>query len=135
MDTNVLVSAVATRGLCADVLQVILAEHELVLGETVLRELTRVLRRKVRVSAGISDEMDAFLRRHALVVPDAPPLHLTLRDRTDLPVLAEAVAGRAEVLVTGDRDLHGAAVELPLPVLTPREFWERIRRPPTGRSS
>jgi hypothetical protein len=31
LDTNVLASAVATRGLCADVLRAVLAEHELVI--------------------------------------------------------------------------------------------------------
>ena len=127
LDTNVLVSAVATRGLCADVLQVILAEHELVLGETVLRELRRVLRQKIRMSAAMTDEVEAFLRRHAVIVAEAPPLRLRLRDRTDLPVLAEAVAGDAEVLVTGDRDLHETPAGMPLPILTPREFWERLR--------
>ncbi len=44
LDTNVVVSAVATRGLCADVLQAILAEHQLVVGEAMLRELRRVAR-------------------------------------------------------------------------------------------
>ena len=43
LDTNVLVSAFATRGLCADVLRLILAEHTLVTGEVVLRELRRAL--------------------------------------------------------------------------------------------
>lgn len=127
LDTNVLVSAFATRGLCADVLQVILAEHELVLGETVLGELRRVLRQKIRMSAAMSEEVETFLRRHAVIVPDAPPLRLRLRDRTDLPVLAEALAGEAEVLVTGDRDLHANPAVVPLPILTLREFWERLR--------
>lgn len=127
LDTNVLVSAVATRGLCADVLQVTLAEHELVLGETVLRELRRVLRQKIRMPADMINEVEAFLRRHAAIIPEAPPLRLRLRDRTDLPVLAEAMAGNADVLVTGDRDLHATPAEMPLPILTPRQFWERLR--------
>jgi type 1 glutamine amidotransferase len=40
LDTNVLVSAVATRGLCADILNLVLAKHQLVVGVTVLAELT-----------------------------------------------------------------------------------------------
>ena len=44
-DTNVLVSAVATRGLCADIVNAALAEHQLIVGETVLMELRQVLRR------------------------------------------------------------------------------------------
>lgn len=39
LDTNVLVSAVATRGLCADVFNLVLAEHHLVVSVTVLSEL------------------------------------------------------------------------------------------------
>lgn len=130
LDTNVLVSAFATRGLCADLLQVILAEHELILGATVQQELRHVLRQKLRLSSEMADEVDAFLRRRAMLVAEAPPLDLPLRDPTDLPVLAEAVAGQADVLVTGDRDLQAAPRPTPLPILSPREFWERLRSKP-----
>ena len=47
LDTNVLVSAFATRGICADVLRVVLAEHTLITSEVVLRELPRVLRTRI----------------------------------------------------------------------------------------
>ena len=56
LDTNVLVSAVATRGLCADLFNLVLAEHELIVGETVLTELKRILREKIRVPGKIIDE-------------------------------------------------------------------------------
>ena len=41
--------------------------------------------------------------------------------------MATAVDGRAEVLVTGDRDLLEAADAAPLAILSPRAFWERLR--------
>jgi len=129
LDTNVLVSAVATRGLCADILQATLAEHELVVGETVLAELRRVLRQKIRVPPDIIDEMDVFLRRQAVVVASAPVLQLKLRDPSDLPVLAEALAGEADVFVTGDRDLLDVATIATMSILTPRGFWDRLRNP------
>lgn len=47
LDTKVLVSAFATRGICADVLRVVLAEHTLITSEAVLRELSRVLRTRI----------------------------------------------------------------------------------------
>ena len=50
LDTNVLVSAFGTRGICADILTVVLAEHELVVGEAVLSELSRVLHTKMKMS-------------------------------------------------------------------------------------
>ena len=129
LDTNVLVSAVATRGLCADILQATLAEHELVVGETVLAELSRVLRQKIRVPAQTIHELDAFLRDQANIVPEAPALHLKIRDPADRLVLAEAIAGEADVLVTGDRDLLDIAARAPIPLVSPRGFWDLLRNP------
>ncbi len=133
LDTNVLVSAVAARGLCADVFNLVLAEHELIVGETVLAELRKVLREKIRVPRKIIDEFDALLRQEGIVVAKAMPLAVTIRDESDVPVLSEAVAGNAEVLVTGDRDLLDVAKKLPIRILTPRGLWEQLRNdaPPT----
>jgi len=128
LDTNVLVAAVATRGLCADVVNLIMAEHELILGEAVLTELKRVLRKKMRVPAEVIDEYDSLLRREGRVVPKAKALVVAIRDKSDIPVLSEAIAGNAEVLITGDRDLLNIAEQLPLHILTPRAWWEKLRR-------
>jgi len=127
LDTNVLVSAFATRGLCADLLQVVLADHRLIVGETVVDELRQILRRKLRLPSAAIEELDAFLRQHAEVVANTPRVQVRLRDATDLPVLAEAVAGTADVMVTGDADLLVAADRSPVPILAPRAFWELLR--------
>lgn len=129
LDTNVLVSAVATRGLCADILQATLAEHELVLGEAVLTELGRVLRQKIRVPADTIQELDTFLRGQAILVSEAPALPIKIRDPADRVVLAEAIAGEADVLVTGDRDLLDIGARAPIPILSPRGFWDLLRNP------
>jgi uncharacterized protein len=126
-DTNVLVSAVATRGLCADLFNLVLAEHQLIVGETVLTEVRRVLRQKMRVPEEIVDEFEALLRTEALVVAKAKSVSIAVRDKSDMAVLAEAIAGKAQVLVTGDKDLLEVVGEVPLDVLTPRGLWERLR--------
>jgi putative PIN family toxin of toxin-antitoxin system len=128
LDTNVLVSAFTTRGICADVLIVALAEHQLVLGETVLEELARVLRGKMSIPAGTVEEADAFLRREAVVVSVGIDPLVSIRDPDDAAVLGEAVAGGADVLVTGDRDLLDIVDELPISVLSPRGFWQDLQR-------
>jgi putative PIN family toxin of toxin-antitoxin system len=128
LDSNVLVSAVATRGLSYDVLRLVLARHELVIGEVVLTEVERVLREKLGVAQEIVGEFDELLRREALVVvAQADRLGIELRDPDDVVVLEQAVAGDADVLVTGDRDLLDAADEAPLRIVTPRELWELLR--------
>jgi putative PIN family toxin of toxin-antitoxin system len=127
LDTNVLASAVATRGLCADLVQTALAEHEVVLSEQVLTELARVLQARFRVPADLAGEVDQFLRREAQVVSDAPELELTIRDEDDAGIVEQAVAGAADVLVTGDRDLLELGGLRPLRILSPRGFWELLR--------
>ncbi len=127
LDTNVLVAAAATRGICADVLHAVLTEHELVLGESVLGELRRVLTQKLRTTSEVAEEMDGFLRREAVVISGAPELDIPLRDPDDVPVVAEAVAGQVDFMVTGDRDLLDVAMDLPVTVISPRGFWERLR--------
>jgi putative PIN family toxin of toxin-antitoxin system len=126
-DTNVLVSAMATRGLCADLFQVILADHELLLGQTVLRELHRVLGRKLHLAPKSIAEWEIFLRRQGEVVAAEADVLVPIRDPSDRAILAEAVAGRADVLVTGDRDLLAISAQAPLPIRSPRDFWELLR--------
>jgi len=126
LDTNVVVSAVATRGLCADLMQVILAEHELVLGETVLEETRRVLGRKMRVPTDVIDDLDTYLRGQAAVV-EAEGQPVKSLDAADARVLAEAVAAGADALVTGDGDLLQLSSP-PLLVVSPRGLWDLLRR-------
>lgn len=129
LDTNVLVSAVATRGLCADVLRVVLAEHELVVGEVVLDEVRRVLLDRFRVPPATVRNLEALLRSQELVPRPAEPGPIRLRDPDDEWVLATALAAHAEVLVTGDRDLLEIGAPSELRILTPRQLWELLRAP------
>lgn len=129
LDTNVIVSALATRGLCADLFQAVLAEHDLIVGETVLVELRKVLSRKLRLPNATIDALDGFIRRQALVV-SAEPQEATARvEAADATVLAEAQAAAADVLVTGDQDLL-RVLHPPVRIVAPRQLWELIRRAP-----
>jgi putative PIN family toxin of toxin-antitoxin system len=126
LDTNVLVSAFATRGLCADLFEILSLEHEIVIGEVILKELRRVLRVRMKVPVATIDEIEALLRTYALVAKPRKNLQLGIRDPDDEWVVASAVAARADVLVTGDRDLH-ALQEPPSRIVTPRGLWDLLR--------
>ena len=128
-DTNVLVSAVATRGLCADVVNAAFAEHQVVVGETVLAELRQVCQQKLRVPGPLIDELLAFLRLHARVVKATGAPELDIRDPKDRAIVAEALASQAEVLVTGDRELLAVTAPARLRIVPPRGFWEMLRIP------
>jgi uncharacterized protein len=127
LDTNVLVSAFVSRGLCADLLRAVLSTHELIVGDVVLLELREALAGRVGVPLPMIDEIEGFLRGYPVVPRPANHLALALRDPDDEWIVASAVAGEAEVLITGDADLLDAVACLPLPVMTPRQSWRLLR--------
>jgi putative PIN family toxin of toxin-antitoxin system len=126
LDTNVIVSAVTTRGLCADVLRAVLAEHELITSARVLQEVVRILKVKFGVPDGVVAEYAELIQRDAIMAEftDLPRLRLT--DKNDVEIVAAAVAAQADVLVTGDREVQALKHVRKLRVVSPREFWEEL---------
>lgn len=127
LDTNVLVSAFATRGLCTDVLRVIIAEHELVVGEVVLEELRKVLIEKFKVPPEYVAQVEDLLRSYEVVPKPKTMDALVIRDESDRWVLANARAGNVDVIVTGDADLLTVAKKAGVRIISPREFWTELR--------
>ncbi len=127
LDTNVLVAAFATRGLCADLVRTILADHQLITGDVVLTELRTVLEERIKLPTSTVTEIVALLRAQEVVPKPAKFSSLRIRDADDQWIVASALAGQADVLVTGDQDLLAVAKASPLPILSPRGFWERLR--------
>jgi uncharacterized protein len=127
LDTNVLVAAFATRGLCADVLRTVLAEHELVLGEVVLVEFRRVLSKKLKVPADRISAAEAVFEGVPVVPRPKKPSLLEIADASDRWIHVSAVEAGADVLVTGDEDLLSVAGESVLRIVSPRAFWDLLR--------
>ena len=127
LDTNVLISAFAARGLCADLMRLLLAEHDVLTGEVNLVELRRVLTKRFKVPAAQVDVIEQLLRDQTVIPKPAALLSLKVRDADDAWVLASAVAGDADLLVSGDQDLLVLAARAPLPILSPRDAWSRLR--------
>lgn len=128
-DTNVLVSAFTARGLCADLLEIILSDHQLMTGEFVLQELERVLKTKLKVPKSKVSDVIRFLQNyHVEPIPDTPS-EVKVRDEDDRWVLESALRAKADILVTGDKDLLTISEQVPqLRIVTPREFWELVKK-------
>ena len=116
LDTNVVLSALVFRGGAAS--QVRQAwQRGLVLplaSRATVQELVRVLAYpKFRLSQAEQDELLADYLPYAETVriPQPPPPVPDCRDMLDLPFMHLAVAGKAQVLVSGDHDLLAIAAE------------------------
>ncbi len=126
-DTNVLISAFTAHGLSADLFRLVLSEHKVLTGEVNLQEFSRVLGQRFRVPAAEVMRAERELREYTIVPkPSARPA-LEIRDPDDVWVLASAMAGQADALVTGDKDLLDVAREAPIPILSPRDCWQWLR--------
>jgi len=78
LDTNVIVSAFVARGLCADLFRLLLAEHDLVVGEVVLAELRNVLRTKLGAPEQVICELESLLSEQIVVRRPAEPSRVGL---------------------------------------------------------
>ena len=137
LDTNVLVSAFTTRGICADILTVILAEHELLIGESILKELPRVLRVKMRMAPQIIEEAVIFLRQEgAVVTAESIPELPVIRDPDDRQIIAEALAGVRTwlfpAIVTCSTLLKNCQSKSCRPEGSGRSFTDQDRDPSNG---
>jgi putative PIN family toxin of toxin-antitoxin system len=127
LDTNVLASAAATRGLCADVFRFTVEFHELVISAHLLAELERTLRVKFKIPVDLIADTIWLLRQDTILAPAEPLAALGLKDKGDVIIVSCAINGGAGVLVTGDVEILSLQRVGALEILSPRQFWEKQR--------
>ena len=125
-DTNVLASGIATRGLCSELLESVIHDHDLLTCQPVLRELERVLARKFRLPEAVVAGFLALLKAEGTVVESRKSPRIPIKDADDIPILACAIAGKADVFVTGDKELLDLRKIEDLTVVSPRELWNQL---------
>lgn len=128
LDTNALASALATRGLCAELFESVLTGHELLTSRELLAELRRVLTAKLRIPAGTADAFVTLVAANAISLTTPAEFPAGIPDPDDAPLIAAALAGGAECFVTGDKALLDLGSVAGMAVISPRRFWELTRR-------
>jgi len=132
LDTNVLVSAVATRGLCADVLREILVSHQLVISTLLIAELKNILHTKIGISQEIISEFLDLLIQDSISVENIELTNIDIEDKDDIVILSTALNGNSELFVTGDKELLELGKIQTMRIVSPRKFWETLKTQPTG---
>lgn len=125
-DANVLVAAFAARGLCAELLEACLGEHDLVTSVPILAETETALIRKIRLPASRAHSIRHFLEERLQLIAPAAVEGAPCRDADDIMVLGTASAAKADCIVSGDKDLLDLGDFAGIPILKPRELWERL---------
>ena len=129
LDTNVIVSGLLSEtGPPARILDLWIGGELIVVTDArIEREYRDVLARPTLGLApdAVGEVLDLLEYAEQVV---ALPLSVRLPDPSDEPFLEVAVAAAADALVTGNvRHFATPGARLPIPVLTPRRFIERLR--------
>jgi len=125
-DTNVVVAAFVSEGLCARLLTRASRRHfELCLCPVIIDETTKVLTKKIRLSIHEAREAISLLVQastHGEPPGPVPAVKDVCRDPGDDRILACALAHDADYLVTGDNDLLFLRTFRGVRIITPRDF-------------
>ena len=133
LDSSVLVSAFLTpHGSVARLLRdPARSRYELCLSEAILTETAETLLGKSklrRYAEYADDDVRAYIRwllTQAEIVPDTPAPRVVLNDPKDDPIIAAAVAAKADYLITGDRaHLLPIGEYQGIRIISPRAFLE-----------
>lgn len=124
-DTNIYVSAFVLPGSEADaaLIRVIDGTDRLIISKAIIDELLEVLARKFSRHADELAHTAVFLSDLAEVVRPRRRIHV-LHDDADNRILQCAKTGRAEAIVTGDREMLALRAFDQIRILSLREYLE-----------
>jgi uncharacterized protein len=134
LDTNVLVSGVIASGYSAEILDAARRETiQLVTSSHLLEEFSEVISRrhiarKYPKAAENAEVLLDFLRAFAILVAGIPGEEAISPDRDDDFVLASAIDGKVDCIVSGDPHLLDLESHRGIPIWTPKEFVLRFIR-------
>ncbi len=124
LDTNVLIAAFITQGVCHDLLEHCVYHHEIIVSDFILGELHQKLAGKFKFSPqDVTEAGDLLLSVAQVVIPvvfESP----VSRDPDDDFVLGTAVAGSANCIITGDKDLLVLEQYKEIDIIKPAAFAE-----------
>jgi len=123
VDTNVIVAGLVAEGVCRDIVKRRLPACELFTSPSLLDELTAKLRDKF----GLDPDELPLLKLYqdmATVMKPKPLLKPICRDQDDDELLATALASKAGIILTGNKDLLVLKEFQGIKILSPRQFVE-----------
>ncbi len=127
LDTNVLIAAFATQGLCHAIVELCLDQQEIILSEAILNEVAKALETKLKVPFIANQNVKQYLKEHASLFDIKRPYPKISRDPSDDHILALAEESKADYIITGDQDLLILKRHEKIPIIQPRQFWEILK--------
>ncbi len=122
-DTNVLISAFISRGVCTELFEHCIVNHSLISSHFIIQKFQKNLKKKFDCSATeISQMTHLLLSKFLIVKPEKFAVSIS-RDPDDDIILATAITGQCQCIITGDKDLLVLKGYQGISILKPKQFW------------
>ena len=122
-DTNVLIAAFLTEGLCSVLLiRARRREFELFVCPVILEEFERILTHKIKAPQALVREALEIILEASETIRPTKKIQGICRDQSDDQILACALSAEADYLVSGDKDFLEIGSFERLKIISPREF-------------
>lgn len=123
LDTNVLIAAFVSRGVCHSLLEHAQQAHTLISSPVLLAEFEDKLAHKFKVPSDRVARAGALIRNASELIEPSALVPGVCRDPDNDWVLATAVQGNCRCIVTGDKDLLVLDAYRGVQILMPGAFW------------
>src|SRR5438552_6812080 len=128
LDSNVIIAAYATHGLCHSLFELRLIDHALIFSQDILDEVEDKLKSKIKIPPKVVKDILSFLKKNSVLEEPTPLRPGICRDPKDIKILGLAVASHVDGLVSGDEDLLALGRIEGIPILSPRDFYNLLQK-------
>lgn len=122
-DTNVLISAFITEGLCSGLLaRARKGEFELFICPKIIEELKTILYEKIKASKRLIEEALGIILEASQMIYPAETVRNVVRDPDDDKILSYAASAKSDYLISGNKDLLEIVKFRNIKIIAPRDF-------------
>jgi len=128
IDTNVILSAFLTQGLSSRVLDITIDKHNIFISQWIIDEVSDKLKNKFNIPSNSLSQTLNFIKSVFNIINPEGPLPEICRDKDDNNILHLAKYVKADIIITGDKDLLILKKYNNIAIVNPREFMEKYHK-------
>lgn len=124
IDTNVIIAAFISHGVCNELLEHCVLNHDVVLSRFILDELKDKLTNKFKFTTRDAAAVVNLLESRCSIVTTQSLPSPVSRDPDDDNIIATALSGTCSCIITGDKDLLDLKKTGDVLIVSPSQFWQ-----------
>ncbi|HRR96860.1 MAG TPA: putative toxin-antitoxin system toxin component, PIN family [Candidatus Ratteibacteria bacterium] len=122
-DTNILIAAFISRGVCNELFEHCVCFHEIFISKFILTEFSENLINKFNFSKYEVNKAVQLLQSRLIIVTPKKLAENVSRDPKDDFILATAIQGKCQCIISGDEDLLILKQYKGIDIVSPQDFW------------